>query len=236
MASDSGGDGDVQAAFAATLVDEWVRNGVTHAVVCPGSRSTPLVVALAAPTRHRAPRPSRRALGRVHRPRDREGGRPPGVGGHHQRHRRGRAAPGGGRGRSGGGAPDRLHGRPAAGAPGCRCPPDHRPDAPVRPVGAVVRRSRRARRWPPARRGARWPSRAVAESTPGTAGPRPGPPQPPVPGATAGRPGGRRGRGARAGPAASRGIGWRPVRRRPPPGAVASLVDEGVLVARPDGG
>ena len=39
---------DVQAAFAATLVDEWVRGGVTHAVVCPGSRSTPLVVALAA--------------------------------------------------------------------------------------------------------------------------------------------------------------------------------------------
>ncbi len=39
---------DVQASFAATLVDEWVRGGVTHAVVCPGSRSTPLVVALAA--------------------------------------------------------------------------------------------------------------------------------------------------------------------------------------------
>ncbi len=40
--------GDVQAAFAATLVDEWVRGGVAHAVVCPGSRSTPLAVALAA--------------------------------------------------------------------------------------------------------------------------------------------------------------------------------------------
>jgi 2-succinyl-5-enolpyruvyl-6-hydroxy-3-cyclohexene-1-carboxylate synthase len=39
---------DIQAAFAATLVDEWVRGGVTHAVVCPGSRSTPLAVALAA--------------------------------------------------------------------------------------------------------------------------------------------------------------------------------------------
>ncbi len=38
---------DNQAAFAATLVDEWVRGGVTHAVVCPGSRSTPLVRALA---------------------------------------------------------------------------------------------------------------------------------------------------------------------------------------------
>ncbi len=41
-------DADVQAAFAATLVDEWVRCGVAHAVVCPGSRSTPLAVALAA--------------------------------------------------------------------------------------------------------------------------------------------------------------------------------------------
>ena len=39
---------DAQSAFAATLVDEWVRGGVSHAVVCPGSRSTPLAVALAA--------------------------------------------------------------------------------------------------------------------------------------------------------------------------------------------
>jgi 2-succinyl-5-enolpyruvyl-6-hydroxy-3-cyclohexene-1-carboxylate synthase len=39
---------DTQATFAATLVDEWVRAGVRHAVVCPGSRSTPLAVALAA--------------------------------------------------------------------------------------------------------------------------------------------------------------------------------------------
>lgn len=38
---------DVQAAFARVLVDEWVRGGVTDAVACPGSRSTPLLVALA---------------------------------------------------------------------------------------------------------------------------------------------------------------------------------------------
>ncbi len=37
---------DVQATFCATLVDEWVRRGVGHAVVAPGSRSTPMAVAI----------------------------------------------------------------------------------------------------------------------------------------------------------------------------------------------
>jgi 2-succinyl-5-enolpyruvyl-6-hydroxy-3-cyclohexene-1-carboxylate synthase len=39
--------GDANATFCATLVDEWVRCGVRQAVIAPGSRSTPLSVALA---------------------------------------------------------------------------------------------------------------------------------------------------------------------------------------------
>ena len=44
---------DLQATYCATLVDEWVRDGVQHAVVCPGSRSTPLALALVADDRLR---------------------------------------------------------------------------------------------------------------------------------------------------------------------------------------
>jgi 2-succinyl-5-enolpyruvyl-6-hydroxy-3-cyclohexene-1-carboxylate synthase len=40
------GVGEWQASCCAALVDEWVRGGVTDAVVAPGSRSTPLVLAL----------------------------------------------------------------------------------------------------------------------------------------------------------------------------------------------
>lgn len=41
------GDGARQAAFCAALVDEWRRAGITDVVVAPGSRSTPLVLAVA---------------------------------------------------------------------------------------------------------------------------------------------------------------------------------------------
>jgi len=40
--------GDVAATFCATLVDTWVGLGLRHVVVAPGSRSTPLALAVAA--------------------------------------------------------------------------------------------------------------------------------------------------------------------------------------------
>ena len=44
---------DVQAAFCAVLCDEWARAGIADAIVSPGSRSTPMVVALDAEERIR---------------------------------------------------------------------------------------------------------------------------------------------------------------------------------------
>lgn len=53
MNATRGWSADVQSTFCATLVDEWVRCGLTDAVVCPGSRSTPLTLALAGDDRVR---------------------------------------------------------------------------------------------------------------------------------------------------------------------------------------
>ena len=41
----------VAASFSATLVDEWMRSGLTDAVIAPGSRSTPLAIAIARESR-----------------------------------------------------------------------------------------------------------------------------------------------------------------------------------------
>jgi 2-succinyl-5-enolpyruvyl-6-hydroxy-3-cyclohexene-1-carboxylate synthase len=49
----STGAADVAATFCATVVDEWTRAGVTDAVLAPGSRSTPMALALAADNRIR---------------------------------------------------------------------------------------------------------------------------------------------------------------------------------------
>jgi 2-succinyl-5-enolpyruvyl-6-hydroxy-3-cyclohexene-1-carboxylate synthase len=38
---------DVNTGFAVAVVDEWVRTGVAHACIAPGSRSTPMALALA---------------------------------------------------------------------------------------------------------------------------------------------------------------------------------------------
>jgi 2-succinyl-5-enolpyruvyl-6-hydroxy-3-cyclohexene-1-carboxylate synthase len=53
MNRDTPSAADVQASFCAALVDEWARAGVTDVVLAPGSRSTPLVMALDADGRLR---------------------------------------------------------------------------------------------------------------------------------------------------------------------------------------
>lgn len=42
-----GAPGDVAVTMSATLVDEWIARGARHAVLSPGSRSTPIALALA---------------------------------------------------------------------------------------------------------------------------------------------------------------------------------------------
>ena len=78
---------DVQAPFCAVLVDEWARAGVTDAVVAPGSRSTPLLMALDANRRIRVHVVlDERCAGFVAAG-PRAGDRPTGGGSHHERYR-----------------------------------------------------------------------------------------------------------------------------------------------------
>ena len=74
----------------------------------------------------------------------------------HEWHGRREPPSGGRRGRPVGGADARAHRRPAAGAARRRRAPDDRSDPAVRPVGALVPRSRASPTQPPLPRGARW--------------------------------------------------------------------------------
>ena len=107
---------DATTAFAAALVDEWARAGVTDAVVSPGI-ALDAARARARPRRARArARRARRALGRVPRAGPRARDRPARGGAVHLGHR-GRELPsGGGRGVARARPAARVHRRPPAGA------------------------------------------------------------------------------------------------------------------------
>ena len=158
-------------ALASAFVEELARGGLRHAVVSPGSRSTPLAVALwRQPEIEVSVIVDERsaaffALGAAQATR-RAGGDALHLG-----HRGRQLPPGDLRGRRVGAAADRPHRRPAAGAARDRRRADDRPAQALRLLGALVLRSRhpRGRRRRPAalplgRLPGAWPRRAASRA------------------------------------------------------------------------
>ena len=154
-------------ALASAFAEELARCGLRHAVLSPGSRSTPLARGALAPARDRGDGDRRRALRRLLRPRRGAGERCAGGDALHLGHRRRQLPPGDLRGRPLRGPADRADRRPAAGAARDRRRPDDRPAEALRLLGALVLRGRHPRgrrrrpaplpldRLPRVRRGAR---------------------------------------------------------------------------------